>query len=98
MQRNEQSNGDRPNQILIGRLEIGLGIVLFAWSTLISLLADSYPALKPGFLYGLSPLILMFSGLILLTAGGGVLKFDRWPYAMHIPLVLWLVFVLLAWL
>ncbi len=98
MQRTEQSNGDRSNQILIGRLEIGLGIVLFAWAALISLFAYSYPALDPNFLYGLSPLILMFSVLFLLNAGGGALKFDRWSYAMHIPLVLWLVFVLLAWL
>ena len=52
------------------------------------------PAL-PG-IYGLLPLLILFSGATLLLAGAGSERYPAYPALLHVPLVIWLVIFVLA--
>lgn len=49
----------------------------------------------PG-IYGLMPLLLMFSGGTLLVAGAGSERYPAYPALLHIPLAIWLIIFALA--
>jgi hypothetical protein len=46
--------------------------------------------------YALLPLLLMWSGLLLMAAGGLMRRFPQHPILCHVPLLLWLVVFFLA--
>ena len=92
MTEKEESNDNRPIGLAIAKTEIGLGLLVFVYATLSPMIGQMYPALEPDVLYGLWPLVLMFAGLWLVVAGGGIIKYRRWSVLMHVPLVIWLVF------
>ncbi len=49
----------------------------------------------PG-VYALLPLLLMWSGLLLMTAGAAMRRFPQHPILCNVPLLLWLVVFFLA--
>jgi hypothetical protein len=93
MNTGDDTSGRRRLQISIARAEIALGLLVFVYATLSPMLGRLLPALEPDALYGLWPLILMFGGLWLVVAGGGVLRYERWSFLMHVPLLIWIIFV-----
>ena len=94
----ERTGNDRSNQVLLGNIEFGIGVLVFIGAFIALVYGDSSQDPRPSALYGLSSIVLMFTGLFLAIAGGGILRFRRWPYALHVPLALWSVFLVLAWL
>ena len=46
--------------------------------------------------YALLPLLLMWSGALLMTAGAAMRHFPQHPILCHVPLLLWLVIFFLA--
>jgi len=74
-------------------MEIGLGFVLIALSTIVTILSHDDKALDLKGVIELSPLSALITGALLITAGAGMARVQRWPYALHIPLVLWLLIV-----
>lgn len=92
MTENEESSNNKGPGYAIARVEIGLGLLVFVYATLSPMIGQMYPALEPDVLYGLWPLVLMFAGLWLVVAGGGIIKYPHWSLLMHLPLVVWLVF------
>ncbi len=35
--------------------------------------------------------MMLYSGVALLIAGGGIIWLKRWPFILHLPLVMWLI-------
>lgn len=81
-----------PVQVAIGKAEIAAGVLLFVYATLSPMISRFYPSLEPDLLFGLWPMILLFTGFGLVIAGGRLVKGARWPYLWHIPLLLWVAF------
>ena len=73
----------------IGRLEIGLGTLVFVYATLSPMIGRFFPVLEPDVLYGLWPVLLLMLGPILVLGGASLLKRWRWPFLAHLPVVLW---------
>jgi len=70
--------------VLVGALLIG---------QVLRLLGTEYEL--PG-VYALLPLLLTWSGLLLMTAGAAMRRFPQHPILCHVPLLLWLVVFFLA--
>jgi hypothetical protein len=77
---------------VIGRFEIAAGVLLFIYATLSPMISRFYPFLEPDVMFGLWPLILLFTGFGLVFAGGRLMKASRWPWLWHLPLVAWVAF------
>lgn len=88
----EQTSSNKGPGLTLARVEIGLGLLIFVYATLSPMIGQMWPVLEPDVLYGLWPLVLMFAGLWLVVAGGGIIKYPRWSLLMHLPLVVWLGF------
>jgi hypothetical protein len=92
---------DRPNTrgTFLARLagvEVSIGVTIIVGTFVVVVLKriGIGPEL-PGIL-GLTPMLFGFLGFTLFLAGHGIKRFPAYPYAMHIPLVLWLAVVALA--
>ena len=77
----------------IGRFEIGTGVLVFVFGTLSPMISRFYPALEPDVLFGIWPLVLLLTGALMVLSGGRLLGKKKWPWAFHVPLVAWVVFV-----
>ena len=92
-----QSAKKPSNQKRLGKLEIGLGILLLAYTFLSLVFRHLAPPPELPYFAGLSIYVAAMSALTLLIAGGGLLhKSERWPYLWHAPLVLWGLIAFLA--
>ena len=89
-------DGRKSTNEMIGRLEIAAGVVLFVYATLSPMISRFYPALEPDVMFGLWPLILLFTGFGLVVAGGRLIKARRWPWIGHLPLAAWVVFAVVV--
>jgi hypothetical protein len=96
MESAKAQNKQHPLSVAIGRVEIGLGLLLFVYGTLSPMVGRFYPSLEPDILYGLWPLFLIFGGVALVVSGAGFFKGGRWQLLMHLPLVGWLVMMWLT--
>jgi hypothetical protein len=74
---------------MVGKAELVVGIFALTISGALSVLADTDPLIDLKGLLALSPLLLGITGTLLVISGGNVLGNERYPYLMHIPLVLW---------
>jgi hypothetical protein len=80
----------------IGRLEIGIGTLVFVYATLSPMIGRFAPALEPDALYGLWPVMLLMLGPLFVLGGASLLKGWRWPFLAHLPLFAWAVVTFLA--
>ena len=74
MTNKDDTHSGPPPGMLIAKIEIGFGGLLFVYATLLPMIGRFVPALEPDTLYGLWPILLMVGGLALIGAGAGIIK------------------------
>ena len=90
------SNSKAPLGMSVGRLEIGLGTLVFVYATLSPMIGRFLPALEPDAFYGLWPVMLLMLGPLMVLGGASLMMRWRWPLLAHLPLVAWFVITFLA--
>jgi hypothetical protein len=76
--------------------EIWLGCALFAALLIRQVLRFLGADYELHGVYALLPLLLMWSALLLIAAGGAMRRFPQHPILCHIPLLMWLIVFFLA--
>jgi len=81
---------------MLATAEIWLGCALFAVLLVRHVLRFLGAEYELHGVYALLPLLLMWSALLLIAAGGAMRRFPQHPILCHIPLLMWLIVFFLA--
>jgi hypothetical protein len=92
MNETKPAGQQRQRYAAIGRFEIAAGVLLFIYATLSPMISRFYPVLEPEVMFGLWPLVLLFTGFGLVAAGGRLVSGKKWPFLWHVPLAVWIAF------